>query len=254
MSHSNYTYQQIVLNSDDVASGNRFQFNQAIDDSEFFQLKAAIIPFTYYVFTSPNYTSCTINGTTVTWAAGNYTASEWISVVVAQLTNITITYSAITNKLTFVHGLGTTITITFSATEKAYELLGMNAGTNTNGTASFTTPKTVNFSGPNFLYLRSNTLGSIFNNSSMFYSASTRLDRNTSNIIAMIPINVNRNDIVFYENMLDIFFSWPSYGNKQIDLYCTLGNRTEIMDFNGNTFQITLHGYTTQKDHFKNNQ
>lgn len=243
MAASLYDYQQLTLSSDDFNYGNRnqpiFTFAHVIDELDYLQVSRVIVPTTYYVF-STGYTSCTINGTAVSWGVGNYTPSEWISVVSPQVAGLTISYSDITNKLTF--SAAGTITITFSNTQFAWELLGLNAGTNTNGTNTFTTPNVVSFSGPNYLLLRS-SLASVFNQNSLTFSASTIYG---NNVLCMIPITENRNSVILFQETIDRYFTWPTQGTKRIDLYFTLGQRSTPVDFNGQPFQVVLGSFTSR--------
>lgn len=236
-------YSEVCFSSSDFSDGNKnrpvFTFNQALDTyPDFFRLKMVQFPFTYYVF-STGYTSVTINGTSVTWPQGNYTPSEWIAVVNPQLTNITVTYSATTNKLTFTHSLGTALTITFAANELAWQHLGFNAGVNT-GPTPYTSPNSVSFSGPNYVYLRS-TFSSVYNQAKFINSRDT-ISRQNGDVLAMIPIKVDRNQINVYEPTDDDFFLVPSNHTQRIDFYFSLGERTDVLNFNGDVFQIILTG------------
>jgi hypothetical protein len=251
-----YDYHEIILNSSDFSYGTRnrpiFQFNQEIDNSEYFQVHRVTVPFTYYVF-NENRTSITVDGVTYNWVQGNYTASDWVGMMASQLpANIICTWEPITNKISFTNTSNVAFSVSFSNTQLANEELGFLPGsTNSVGTGSthvVTAPNVANFSGPNFVYLRS-PQASIFNNTEMFFSAST-LSLNNSNllshgdILAMIPIDTNRNGVVQYTDNSAHFFQWKTYGNKRFEYYFTLGNRLEPLDFNGQPFQIRLHGFS----------
>lgn len=250
MVFNRYQYSEIILNSEDFSSGNKnrpeFQFDQIIDDSEYFQVHRVTIPFSYYVFDAER-TSITVNAVTYTWEPGNYTASEWISMMALKLPATMIaSWDVITNKITFTNTLGAAFSVTFPANTYAYEELGFPS----TGTASIsvgpnhvvTAPFVANFSGPNFLYLRS-PMASIFNNSEMFYSYSTK--PNISNdILAMIPVDENRNSVINYVDQSNHLFQWKTVGQKRIKFYFTLGNRTTPIDLNGQPFQLRLHGYS----------
>lgn len=239
---SQYQFKQLTVSSDDFTSGSKnqpvFVFNHSIDDLDYLQVTSAIIPFTYYVF-SEGYTSMTVNGVAVSWAIGNYTPDEWIAVVSPQLPLVTITFSEITNKLTF--SAGSTVSVVFNSAQLAWQHLGMIAGTNTNGTTSFTTPNVATFSGPNYMYLRS-SLASVFNQESLIFSQSGRTG---NNVLAIIPITENRNSIIFFNETRDRYFTWPTQGTKRLDLYFTLGQRLEPVNFNGEAFQVQFSSFSS---------
>jgi len=251
-----YHYREIILNSQDFSYGTLdrpiFQFNQEIDDSEYFQVHRVTVPFTYYVFNSQR-VSMTVDGITYVWPEGNYTASDWVGYMAGKLpANIICTWDAITNRITFSNTLNVSFSVQFTANQLAYEELGFRVGTTNSvpaGTAHvITAPFTANFSGPNFLYLRS-PQASIFNNTEMFFSASTTGSNDADSIsngdiLAMIPIETNRNGVTHYIDNSGHFFQWKTYGNKRFEYYFTLGNRKEPLNFNGQPFQLRLHGFS----------
>lgn len=237
-------YKYIAFSSGDSSDGNKnkpvFKFQHPIDNlSDYIAIRFVQFPFTYYVF-STNYTSCTINSTNVTWPRGNYTPAEWISVVQPQLTNITIAYSNITSKLTFTHTLAQPLTITFSGSERAFELLGFNAGVNT-GASPYVAPNVALFSGPSYVYLHSD-FASVFNQDRLVNTRQPISPNNFSDVIGMIPITVDRNQINTFQESSDVHFLTPTNYTHSIMFYFTLGERTEILDFNGGTFEIILVG------------
>lgn len=241
MTESKGSYRQLYLNSADFYTGSTnnptFSFNHELSDFDYIKLEEVIVPFTYYVFSSPSNVSCTINGVNVVWPAGNYTPSEWIAVVVPQVVGLSITYSGITGKMTFTHTTNPVV-ITFSASQQAFDLLGLRAGTNTNGTTTFVTPDVCRFAGPNFLYLRS-SIASTFNRDELYYSQqSQQVVPYPNNILAAIPVTVGRYEVSFYTSNVQSFLEWNSITDKKFDMYFTLGNRTEVVDFNGHTFQL----------------
>lgn len=236
-------YSEVSFSSGDFVDGNKnrpvFTFNQAIDTyPDFFKIKLVQFPFTYYVF-SAGYTSCTINGTSVSWPQGNYTPSEWLAVINPQLTNISGTYNTSQNKLVFTHSLGTALTISFSGAELAWQHLGFNSGVNT-GASPFTSPNVVSFSGPNYVYLRS-TFSSVYNQAKFINTRNT-VSGAFGDVLSLIPVNVDRNQVSLYQPQDDEFFLVPSTNTQRIDFYFTLGERTTVLDFNGETFQVILTG------------
>lgn len=238
-------YAMLHLNSADFVYGdiNRptFIFEHEIDNFDSLRVTRAMIPFTYYVFSS-GYTSMTIQGTAVSWPEGNYTPAEWIAIVQPQVAGLTITYSDTTGKFTF--SSASNITLSFSATQFAWELIGANSGSTTPGTTTYTLPNVAQMSGPNYMYLHASN-ASFFNRSSMVYSICGKRTQTIANdIMAMIPIDVNRwGNIVYKEDdTLDTQFKWDTISDKQLSFYFTLGNRTTPINFNGSTFQIWING------------
>lgn len=244
---NNEFYKEITLDSSQFRTGtaNRptFYFNTFMDDMDFVNVSRVIVPTTYYVFSAPNYNTITINGTTATIAAGNYTAQEWITAVLATpaATAITLaaTYSPITNKLTFT--ASATITLSFTGSMRMYELIGLNPGSNTNGTSTFVSPNVVQFSGPNYVLLRTR-MASVFNGQSLYFAQG---DSQVSNDqFVLIPLDQNRNSTVFYTSIADRYFEWFDTQTRAIEIYFTLGTRTEEVNFNGVPFQVTLAGFS----------
>lgn len=250
MSNEHQLYKEITLDSSDFRTGSLnkpiYQFNGFMDELDYIHVERAVIPTTYYVFSAPRYTSMSVNGTTISWAPGNYTPEEWITATATALAliGVTVTYSPITNKLAFRFGSASAgHNVTFTSNQLAYELLGFNAGINSViGVVNFLdAPKVCNFSGPNFVTLRSN-IASVFNGSSVYFSKKTETSPDDALII--IPVTENRNSVTFYESSYDTFFQWDDTSARNIEFYCTLGSRDEVLDFNGESFQVKLVGFS----------
>lgn len=253
MSNEHQFYKEITLDSSDYRTGSlnkpTYQFNGFIDDLDYIHIERCVIPTTYYVFSAPFYVSMSVNGTLVEWGPGNYTPTEWITAIQPQLTplGVTVGYNPIRNVLGFTFAsLAPTNRISFLVTQKAYELLGFNVGDNFDTDYpelgnTVISPKVCNFSGPNFITLRSN-LASVFNGSSIYFSKKTETTPEDAMII--IPITENRNSVVFYESQPDKFFQWDDTSTRNIEFYCTLGNRDEVINFNGESFQVKIVGFS----------
>ena len=248
-------YAMLHLSSGDFQYGDKnkptFIFEHEIDNFDSLRVTRAIIPATYYVF-GAGYTSCTIQGTVVSWPQGNYTPAEWIGLVQPQVAGLTITYSDTTGKFTFTSA--SNITLSFSATELAWELIGANSGSSTPGTTSYTLPNTAQMSGPNYLYLHASN-ANFFNRSSMVYSnCAKRTQTQPNDILAMIPITVNRWGLIEYkeDDSVDAQFRWDTISDKQLTFYLTLGDRTTVLDLNGSTYQLWING--TQSMYSSTNQ
>ena len=271
--NTSYWYRELTFNSDDFKFNTQnspgFVFDQQIQDISLLQVHRVIIPTTYYVFSAPYYVSCTINGQSVSWPAGNYSATSWIATVLPLLTNTNITYSSVTGRITISTTNASTASISFVGNptppattpppELAWEILGFNRGTTSNGTSTITAPRVAQFSGPNFMYLRSSTLASVVNNETMSYSASTTnvnatpLFNQQDNILAMIPIDENTGGVVNYVNDSARFLWFSPTTLRRVDFYFTLGNRSFPVDFNGIPFQIRLACYSKDTSNYTNN-
>ena len=271
--NASYWYRELTFNSDDFKYNTQntpgFVFDQQIQDVSLLQVHRLTIPTTYYVFAAPYYVSCTINGQTVSWPEGNYSAASWIATVQPLLTNTSITYSQVTGKISISTTNASVASISFVGApvppatsptpELAWELLGFNRGTTTNGTSTIIAPKVAQFSGPNFMYLRSSILASVVNNETMSYSASTTntnatpLFSQSDNILAMIPITENTGSVVNYIDQSTRFLWFSPTTLRRVDFYFTLGNRSFPVNFNGIPFQIRLACYSKDSSNYSNN-
>lgn len=238
-------YKEITCDSRHFRSGTRdkplFYFESFMDDMDFVHVSTAVVPTTYYVFSSPTYNTLVINNNTATIPEGNYTVTEWIAAIqttgAASSVGLTINYNAITNKLTFTG----TSPLTFSSTGM-HEMIGLNPGNNTNGTTTFVSPNCVNFSGPNYVVLHAR-MASTFNGSSIYFTKELS-SADAEDKWIMIPIDQNRNSSVIYNTLPNRYFEWFDTTTRHIELYFTLGHRTETLRFNGEPFQVSLAGYT----------
>ena len=243
MSSSNQFYKEINLDSSNRRGGtlNRptFTFNHSMVNLDYVHVDRIIVPTTYYVFSGTVNLGMSINGTNVSWSAGNYTPGEWITIVQPQVAGLTITYSQITNKLTFTHA-SNNITIGFAFGTRLTQLLGVDSGNH--GVLSYTGPRVVQFSGPNYLVLHAR-MASNFNDSSIFFHRRLITPPAQDNFI-LVPVTENRNGVVFYENSNDQYFEWFDASTREMEFYFTLGDGEDEVDFNGASFQIKLAGYS----------
>ncbi len=256
-----YRYNVYTFDSNDFYQGSRdypvFLFQTPLQNLDTLNLHSAIIPTTYYVFSGDFYTSCAINGQNVTWPAGNYTPASWIATISPSLTNTSVTYSDITNRLTITNTAGNA-SITFNQNQRSNELLGFNTGNTTSGTSTLTAPFVANFSGPNFVYLRSN-IASVFNQDEIAFTASQSINNNTfsytnpQNILAMIPITVNTGSVTFHFDQSQRYLFFANTTMRKPEFYFTLGNRQTVLGFNGQSFQLILHGFAKSAENFTYN-
>jgi len=236
----------------------------------------AEIPFSYYVVNeSNNRFVVNENGgafqPVITIPPGNYTASTLASTLQGLLnaatsyfasvspTVYTVTYDNITGKFTF--DLNITVSmftgfsfITYGAGPIALLGLGhfpdvINFSVNPTGLGLFSY-RLVSFfvaevTGPNYLYINSNLQGQ----SVGFYLPDSSWTRGQiSPQIAKIPVTVNAGGVIFYKDPDPQ--KWFDVENQvnlvNIDIYCTLGNSPQKIDFNGVGFSIKLGILTTR--------
>lgn len=234
------------------------------------------IPFSWYVFNKNNNTFLLsvagfVTNAVVTIPVGNYSPTTMTAALTSALntalhsqgnsssTNFSVSFSGPgsnpnTGKFTF-----TLPTITSAATSFIFGasddtgntnprlLLGFNPGENTatyggSGTGMVLTAPNVNLlSGANYLYLNSRKLGQLCN---MFLPIGARnLGSGTSGPqMAKIPVNVQSNGIIYWQDPdPEKFFDLEDLFNiADLDFYFTLGNTSQIVDFNGLSFSIKL--------------
>ena len=214
------------------------------------------IPFTYYVYNSTNNTfTLTANGhapVTVTIPVGNYTVSELATVFGAALnlvgaTTYTVTYSDTTAKYTITDTANVPFTFTFGASPVSPSILlgfaeGVSATSTSDGTHQILVAPNVSLlTGPNYLYLNSNTMGQMF---SLFLPEGARYLNNGTRgpQMAKIPVNVQPNGIIYWTDPCpDYWFDMENLSNlASIDFYLTLGNNSSVVRLNGLSFSIKL--------------
>jgi hypothetical protein len=88
-------------------------------------------------------------------------------------------------------------------------------------------------------------MAGVFNNEEIYFS-NTTVTTTGGDILAMIPIDQNRNSVVYYIDASNHMFPWKTVGNKRFSMYFSLGRRTDVLDFNGIPFQVRLHGYSVK--------
>jgi hypothetical protein len=91
-------------------------------------------------------------------------------------------------------------------------------------------------------------MASVFNGTNLYFSKPLS-DNSSEDKMILVPINQNRNSVVNYVTVADRYFDWFDSSTRQVDFYCTLGERTEVMDFNGIAFQVVLTGFSHRFDH-----
>ena len=152
----------------------------------------AEIPFSFYqVNANNNLLSGSIGGSnfSFTMNAGNYTAPELVAELNASFTNASLTcvltYSKITNKITLTAGSGAAIVLNASST--ALGLIGFHSNGVLSGTTTLVSSQGVNVNPIRNVYVKLQNL-----------NIRNRYNKSTSKVIAKVPIDVERNGVVFY--------------------------------------------------------
>ena len=151
----------------------------------------AEIPFSFYQVNSKNNVlSGTIGDSTFSFtiSAGNYNVEELIAVLNQEFTSASLTcvltYSAITNAITFT---STGNALALNSTSTALGLVGFSADKTLSGTSTLVSTQGVNLFPIRNLYIKLQNL-----------NIRNRYNKSTSKVIAKIPIDVDRNGVVFY--------------------------------------------------------
>ena len=187
------------------------------------------IPYTFYNINSNNnklvyYDNGTTNVRTVIIQPGNYNTNTLISFLLQYMTAFTITYSPVTNKLTF----SNTSDFAFYNSSTCLALLGFS-GAMASTNSSLTSDICVNLSPYRCICIASNL---------KTFSVNTLLPNNQS-ILASIPINTAPNSIIIYENKNN--FKCNTYTNTINNIRIRLmDHKFNTLDLNGCHWTITL--------------
>lgn len=275
MNYSDYAeYYEYVLDSAEAnqpANANEsrlnhplFRFENPLDNVVGLKIIEAVIPCTYYVVNSTNNTFVINNNTNpstynITVPPGTYTATSLSSTIKDLITTIaggvwTVNFNPTNGKYTFsgiLFGVPQEINLVFGAigndgATNMRLVLGFNAGATTFAT-NVTSQNVAQVSGPNYLYICSDQIGSYMH----LHLPSVDLV-NKGGLgpeMAMIPIDVNFMDVMYWKDHSSEFvFYTPGINALQsLDLYLTLGKDLPILDLNGLSFQVKL-GILKRKD------
>lgn len=163
----------------------------------------AEIPFVFDVITEFNNTfTYTAAGTpyTITIPKGTYTgptlATQLQTLMAAVTVGFLVTWNSSTLKLTFTYPNASAWSLTFASRLTAYSPLGFTVGTySATGAGSKITSNSVSqVTGPYYLYINSNQIGSLVN----FNLADGSITGGIGPEICRIPINVQYGSVIFY--------------------------------------------------------
>lgn len=257
------SYNELEIDANERTSGTQnhpiFVLQKELYDVVGMKAIEIEFPFSYYVINSTNntFTLTEPTGTntpiTITLTPGNYTSTTLATELANELTNssgvgiYTVTYDSSTQKFTVMSTIPENFVLTFggptdNGATNPRLWLGFNAGANTATAGTLVAPNVAQISGPNYLYLCSNNLG-ILNNETL-----RRGDLAQSGpILAKIQVNTNPGGIIFWRDPdPEKYFEIDSANITTIDCYvCTaVGGSLQEVDFNGVPFSLKI-GFIT---------
>ena len=225
------------LNSDVLFTFRNIYSRQNEEDKVFISVLNAQIPYSFYnINIYNNVLNMTIDGVSkiLNLTKANYNSSTLISEITAQLalqsvTDIAITYSGTTGKLTFTKTSGT---FSINGASTISKVLGFIEGTTYNSVAQvITAPNPLNLLGILKIKIQSHALNTI-----SFDSAGGNTNKN---ILAVLPIEVGNFGLIQYDNLsnLEIPLNVKMINAIDIQLYGDDGN---LINFNGIDWSISL--------------
>lgn len=222
------------------------------------------IPFSWYVFNSKNNTfklyeeNQLITSSTVTLPIGNFTTAQMVSNLVTALNTATlnartyaVTYSSTTLKFTITSNATLNFSFEFGLPTNSGNVnprlyIGFPGGVTTSavtGVPTMESPNASLVSGPNYLYVNSQTVGQLVN----IYLPKGAFNLSGGNAgpqMAKIPVNVQSGGIIFWQEPdPQKWFDMENLNQlSNIDFYLTLGNTTSQipLQLNGLGFSIKL--------------
>lgn len=231
-----------------------FNFQKMFGETVGFKVVDAQIPFSYYTVSSVlsnNTLAIKWNNVayTLTIPDGNYTADEFVTMfnfAVAENTtltaaNIILSWGTTGNqqgKFTLKYiGTNAADYVDFAASSGIAKVMGFAPVQRVvgNNTMYLLGDYCANLGGEDYIYLRSN-IGAML--SEAVYSTTSTVA--TSNVIAKIPVNVNRNEIIQWSNPSKEFFSIFPILLKRMTFWFTTKDSTDPIQFNGQPFALKL--------------
>lgn len=276
---TNYRYLEFELDSYDANAtlGNGdatyynwplFDLGRPLDGIAYLKVLEVQIPFTWYVFNNENngfFLNEPGGAFPVQFPIGNYTATQIASTLGPLLTTVsaqtgaggftyTCTYSSVTQKFTITAtGVpsGDTFGLSFTGSEVTESnndpsmMLGANPSQtstpNTTGTCVLVMPNIALVTGPNYLYLNSQRMGSLCN---LYLPYGSQSRGNLASQIAKIPVTVQPGGVIFWADPApQHWFKIDALSNlPTIDFYLSLGNwqSNTPLNLNGIGFSIKL--------------
>jgi len=241
-----------------------FNFQRMFGDTIGFRIVDAQIPFSYYTISQAlgNSTLAITYGTnggtavTVQVPDGNYTADEFctaMNAAIAGQTNfsteggtVTFSYGTTGNQLgrillnvVTVNTANKQINILWASSPNLAAICGFNATninmTSINTNVTYIGATNCNFGGEDYLYVRSN-LGVLLSEG----VTATQSSVPVSDIIAKIPVSVNRNEIIQWTNPAREFFSIAATRLNRMTFWITTKNSIDPLQLNGQPFALKI--------------
>jgi hypothetical protein len=218
------------------------------------------IPFSWYVISSGHNVLTLLEtghtGVEVTLTPGNYNVTQLGDLVATAFTaasQVSSTYTAVvdtnTQKITFYNGQASSSPFSVNVAEDGPWLaLGFSIGSN-DGTGFLATgtnkgnynvlPNVYSVTGPNYLFVNSNSLGPMMN---LYLPEGAGGGGNSGPQVAKIPVTVLPGGTIFWSDPDPNF--WFSLENlnslTRADFFLTLGNTSDVVKLNGLSFSLKL--------------
>lgn len=244
-----------------------FKFVNPLENIVAFKIISAQIPFTYYTINDENSTfylteENTPNGVFITIPEGNYTWNRLATTLGSLLTTASQQPGMI----------GYTYTVTFDVDQYSFqittsnlppgstgnfgiliseptnggnsltEILGLQLGLNSSIAGTLFAPFVAQLTGPNYIYLCSDTLGPLSNTE--LPQTSMQDTRANGPEITMIPVNANPGQVIFYNDNTNsyVFDMHSTFQLTYLDLFFRLGpySYPNYIDFNGASFSVKI--------------
>lgn len=236
-------YIQLFVNSENRSSGTASNFktrlNRGINNIESIKVRSVEIPNSFYPVNSNNNTiqfqDNVPNTYSVTLTAGSYTASELLTEIETKMSASLAGFTGGSfddNTLKFTLTNSTNdFKILDSTTTTAQKLIGLSGDTALG--SSWTSDNAVNITGPNYLFIMSNTLSS---GRRLAYS-----DTEERPIFLKVPINCNFSEVIMANESFQHEETHLLYDNQfsmnEIDLQLVDDTYREL-DLNGLNWSI----------------
>ncbi|TPX56473.1 hypothetical protein SpCBS45565_g08396 [Spizellomyces sp. 'palustris'] len=211
-----------------------------------FKLLDAQIPFSYYVFpegrnTFQLYEPATDATTTVTIPPGNYTPSSFVAVLQTALetagdAEYTVVFSTATGKFTITSSVAEPFAVTFDFDGPGTWIGFTHAATFTASAGGvLVAPFVARLSGPDYIYVCSQSLGFLNYNTLRLGDAAT-----SGAVVAKIPVTVNPGGVITWTDPDPTkLFECDVGVLERVDLYVAAGGDvTTPLDFNGAPFSL----------------
>lgn len=234
-----------------------YQFENPVDEIEGLKILQVIVPFSFYTVNTLNNTFIVNNISdatthTITVPVGTYTAATLVSTLQSVMTATTgvtwtVSYDNTIAKLNFSTTPVKTFNFEFGLSSEYLDddvtnmrrILGFGAGTTLNGTSQ-QSPNVPAITGPDYLYLNSETIGPYMN---MHLPAGFgKSNGGLGPECCKFANNADYTGLIVYDDPYpQHFFTTTGINSLQaIDFYLTLGRESRALNLNGLGFQVKL--------------